>query len=104
MKMALKEIIFSLITIDTLLNGILYIHILIDLKCLYFDMMTKKTVEQNKSKQFLVSLWKIINVINKLGTINEIAKTHINVNKHIKIYYFYIKDNNLEYNLILSRL
>ena len=49
-KMALKEIIFSFITIDTLLNGILYVYTLVDSECLCFDIMIKKTVEQNKLK------------------------------------------------------
>ena len=49
-KMTLKKIIFLFITIDILLNRILYIHILINLKCLYFNIMIKKTVKQNKLK------------------------------------------------------
>ena len=65
--------------------------------------MTKKTVEWNKLKWFSVLLWQIINVIDKPDTINEIAKAHINIDKHIKICYFYIKSNSLEYNLILNR-
>ena len=92
------------ITIDTLLNGILYTHTLIDSKCLCFDMMTKKTVEQNKLKQFSVSSQKVIDIMGKTGTINEMTKTHINVKEHTEICYFYIKGNNLKYNLILSRL
>ena len=55
-KTALKKIISLFITIDTLLNEILYAHTLIDLGCLYFSMVIKKTVEQNKLKQFSVSL------------------------------------------------
>ena len=54
MKMILKKIIFLFIIIDTLLNGVLYIHILINSECLCFNMMTKKTVKQNKLKQFPV--------------------------------------------------
>ena len=42
--------------------------------------------------------------MGKLSTINEIIKAHIDVNKHIKICYFYIKSNNLKYDLILDRL
>ena len=49
-KMTLKKIIFSFITIDMLLNRVLYTHTLVDLRCLCFDMMIKKTVEQNKLK------------------------------------------------------
>ena len=44
-KMVLKKMISSFITINMLLNRVSYIHILIDLKCLCFDMMTKKIVE-----------------------------------------------------------
>ena len=35
--------------------------------------------------------------------INKIIKTHININEHIKICYFYIKGDNLKYNLIFNR-
>ena len=87
-----------------LLNKVLYTHILINSKCLCFDMIIKKTVEQNKLKWFPVSLWQIIDVMNKPDTINKIIKTHINVNEYIKICYFYIKNNNFKYNLILNRL
>ena len=102
--MVLKEIISSFITIDTLLNEVSYTHTLVDLECLCFGMMTKKTVEQNKLKWFPVSPQQIIDVMGRPGTINEMAKTHINVNKHTEICYFYIKDDNLEYDLILDRL
>ena len=37
------------------------------------------------------------------GTINKIMKVHININKHIKICYFYIESDNLKYNLIFGR-
>ena len=103
MKMTLKKIISSFITIDILLNEVLYAHTLVDSECLCFGMMTKKTVEWNKLKQFPVPLWQIIDVMSRLSTINEMAKAHINVNEHIKTCYFYIKDDNLEYDLILSR-
>ena len=101
--MTLKEMIFLFITIDMLLNGVLYAHTLIDSRCLCFSMVTKKTVEQNKLKWFPVPPQQVIGVMGKPDTINEIVKTHINVNKHTKICYFYIKDNNLEYNLILNK-
>ena len=104
MKMILKKMIFSFITINMLLNRVLYTHILINLKCLYFSMMTKKTVKQNKLKQFLISSQQIINVINKSDIINEIIKVHININKYTEICYFYIKNDNFEYDLILDRL
>ena len=104
MKMVLKKIISLSITINTLLNGILYTHILVDLECLCFGMVTKKTMEWNKLKQFPVPPQQVINVMGKPGTINEMIKTHINVNEHMKICYFYIEGNNLEYNLIFSRL
>ena len=42
--------------------------------------------------------------MSRSGTINEIIKTHINVDEHIEIYYFYIEGNNLEYDLIFNRL
>ena len=42
--------------------------------------------------------------MNKPDTINKIIKAHINVDKHTKICYFYIKSNNLKYNLILNKL
>ena len=42
--------------------------------------------------------------MNKSDTINKITKVHININKYTKICYFYIKDNNLKYDLIFSRL
>ena len=42
--------------------------------------------------------------MSKPDTINEIIKTHIDINKHIKICYFYIKSNNLKYNLIFDKL
>ena len=42
--------------------------------------------------------------MSKSGTINEIVKTHINVDEHTEICYFYIKGDNLEYNLISGRL
>ena len=54
-KMTLKEIISSFIIIDTLLNKVLYTHTLVDSECLCFDIITKKTVKQNKLKQFPVS-------------------------------------------------
>ena len=66
-------------------------------------MMTKKTVKQNKLKQFPVLSQQIIDVMSKPDTINEIAKIHINIDEHMKICYFYIKNDNLEYNLILNR-
>ena len=103
-KMTLKKMIFPSITINMLLNEVLYIHILINLKCLYFGIMTKKPVKQNKLKQFPISLWQVIDVMSKPGTTNEIVKTHINIDKHMKTCYFYIKDDNLKYNLILDRL
>ena len=93
----------SLITIDTLLNRISYAHILVNLRCLCFNMMTKKTVEQNKLKWFPVSSQQIINVMSRPGTINEIVKAHINIDEYTEICYFYIKDDNLKYNLILNR-
>ena len=42
--------------------------------------------------------------MGKSGTINEIMKAHINVDKHMKICYFYIEGDNLEYDLIFDRL
>ena len=104
MKITLKKMTFSFITINILLNKVLYVYILIDLKCLCFDIMIKKTVKWNKLKQFPVLLWQMIDVMNKPNTINEIMKVYINVDEYIKICYFYIKDNNFKYNLILSRL
>ena len=95
---------FSLITINTLLNRVLYTHILINSECLCFDMMIKKTVEWNKLKQFPVPLQQVIDIIGKSCIINKIAKTHIDVNKHIKICYFYIENDNLKYILIFDRL
>ena len=41
--------------------------------------------------------------MSKSGTINEIAKVHININEHTKICYFYIKGDNFKYNLIFDR-
>ena len=102
--MTLKKMIFLFIIINTLLNRVLYTHILINSECLCFDMMIKKTVEQNKLKQFSVPLQQIIGVMGKSDTINEIMKTHININKHTEICYFYIKNDNLKYNLIFNRL
>ena len=102
--MVLKEIIFSFITIDMLLNGVSYTHTLVYSECLCFGMVTKRTVKWNKLKQFPVPLQQIIGVINKPGTINEIAKAHININEYTETCYFYIKNNNLKYDLILSRL
>ena len=66
--------------------------------------MTRKTVEWNKLKQCSVFSQQVINVMSKPDTINEITKPHINVDEYIKICYFYIKSNNLEYNLIFDRL
>ena len=102
--MALKKIIFSFITIDILLNRVSYTHILVDSECLYFGMITKKTVKQNKLKWFPVPPQQIIDVISKPDTINEITKVHININEHTKICYFYIKGNNFKYNLIFDKL
>ena len=42
--------------------------------------------------------------MNKLNTINEIVKAHIDINKHTEICYFYIKSDNFKYNLIFDRL
>ena len=102
-KTALKEIIFSLIIINTLLNRVLYAYTLVNSECLCFGMMIKKTVEWNKLKWFLVSLQKVINVIDKTGTINKMTKIHINIDEYIKICYFYIENNNFKYNLILNK-
>ena len=104
MKMILKKMIFSFITIDMLLNGVSYTHTLVNSGCLCFGMMTKKTVEQNKLKWFPVPPQQIIGVMGKSGKINEITKAHINVDEHTETCYFYIKSNNLEYDLILDRL
>ena len=41
--------------------------------------------------------------MSKLGTINEIMKTHINVDEHTETCYFYIKNDNFKYDLILDR-
>ena len=54
-KMILKEMIFPFITINTLLNKVSYTHILINSECLYFDIIIKRTVKQNKLEQFSVS-------------------------------------------------
>ena len=103
-KTALKKMIFSFIIIDILLNEVLYAHILVDSKCLCFSIMIKKTVKQNKLEQFSVSLQRVINIMSKTGTINKMTKVHINVNKYTEICYFYIKGDNLKYDLILNRL
>ena len=42
--------------------------------------------------------------MNKPGTINEITKAYINIDEHTEICYFYIKNDNLKYDLILDRL
>ena len=55
-KTVFKKITLSFITIDMLLNKISYIYILVNLKCLCFNMIIKKTVKQNKLKQFSVLL------------------------------------------------
>ena len=102
--MALKEMIFSFITINMLLNEISYTHALVDLECLCFDMMTKKTVKQNKLKQFPVFLWQVIGVMGKPDTINEMTKAHIDVDEHTETCYFYIRNDNLKYDLIFDRL
>ena len=104
MKITLKKMIFLFITINILLNRVLYIYTLINSEYLCFDMIIKKIVKWNKLKWFPVLSQQIINVINKPNTINEIIKAHINVNEHIKICYFYIKNNNLKYDLIFNRL
>ena len=103
-KIVLKKMIFSFIIINMLLNEVLYTYILIDSECLCFNIMIKKIVKWNKLKWFPVFLWQIIDVMGKSDIINEIMKTHINIDKYIKICYFYIKSDNLEYNLILDRL
>ena len=103
MKIILKKMISSFITIDMLLNEVLYTHILMNLECLCFSMITKKTMKQNKLKWFPVFLWQIIDVMSKPDTINEIAKAHINIDGHIKTCYFYIKSDNLKYDLIFGR-
>ena len=41
--------------------------------------------------------------MGKSGIINEIVKTHIDVNEYTEIYYFYIKGNNFKYDLIFNR-
>ena len=41
--------------------------------------------------------------MSKSDTINEIAKAHIDVDEYTEICYFYIKDDNLKYNLIFGR-
>ena len=56
-----------------------------------FNIITKKTVKQNKLKQFPIPLQQVIDVISKPNIINEIAKAHININEHTEICYFYIK-------------
>ena len=104
MKTALKEKTFLFITINILLNKVLYIYIFINSNCLCFNIMIKEIVKQNKLKQFPVFLQQVINVINKSNTINKIIKAYININKYIKICYFYIKNNNFEYNFIFSKL
>ena len=101
--MALKKMTFSFITINMLLNGILYTHTLVDSECLCFGMMTKKTVKQNKLKWFPVPPWQVIDVMDKPGTINEMTKTHINIDEYTEICYFYIKGDNFKYDLILSK-
>ena len=103
-KTALKKMTSLSITIDMLLNGVSYTHTLVNSGCLCFGMMTKKTVEQNKLKQFSVPPQRVINVMGKTGTINKMTKVHINVDGHTETCYFYIKGNNLKYDLILSRL
>ena len=102
--MILKKMIFLFITINTLLNGVLYVYALVDLKYLCFGIITKKTVKQNKLKWFPVPSQQVIDVMSKSDTINEITKIHIDVDEHMKIYYFYIEGDNLKYDLILSRL
>ena len=104
MKMTLKKITSLFITINTLLNRVSYTHILVNSECLCFGMMTKKTAEQNKLKWFPVSSQQIIDVISKPDTINKIVKAYLNINEHTEICYFYIKSDNLKYNLILDRL
>ena len=42
--------------------------------------------------------------MSKPDIINEITKAHIDVDEHIEICYFYIRDNNLKYDLIFGRL
>ena len=84
-KTMLKEMIFSFITIDTLLNKVSYVHTLVNLEYLCFSIMTKKTVKQNKLKWFSVPSQKVIDIMNKTDTINEMKKTHINIDEHIKI-------------------
>ena len=42
--------------------------------------------------------------MNRPGTINEMTKIYIDINGHTETCYFYIKNNNLKYDLILSRL
>ena len=101
--MVLKKMISLFITINTLLNEVLYTHILVDSECLCFGMVIKKTVEQNKLKWFPVPLQQVIDVMSKPGTINEMTKVHINVNEYTKTCYFYIKGDNLKYDLILDR-
>ena len=102
-KTVLKEMTSSPITIDMLLNGVLYTHILVDSECVCFGMVTKKTVEQNKLEWFSVPPRRVIGIMGKTGTINEMTKVHIDVDGHIEICYFYIEGNNLKYDLILSR-
>ena len=101
--MALKKMTSSFIIINTLLNEVLYTHALIDSGCLCFGMVTKKTVEWNKLEWFPVPPQQVIGVMDRLGTINEMAKAHINVDEYMKICYFYIEGDNLKYNLIFGR-
>ena len=42
--------------------------------------------------------------MDRLGIINEMTKIYIDVNEYMKICYFYIENDNLKYDLILSRL
>ena len=42
--------------------------------------------------------------MGKTGIIDEMIKIQINIDKYTEICYFYIRSDNLEYNLILDKL
>ncbi len=92
------------IIMSTLVNKKLYIHILYNIKCLFYEMITFHFVKNHNLQHIKIRSCTIMRFDESSNlSVNKVAVVQININRHKKLRtFFYIVFKLAFYNLILS--
>ena len=82
--------IFYLITISIIIEGMKIAYMLIDIGCLAYGAISSIFIRKAGLEHINIPTRKLIGIRGKEGLINKIIKIEINIDKHKQNIYFYI--------------